>query len=90
MVPVFKSWRILATVFRISWVSMVVNVCLTGMLLFEVHVRLVRMRECGMVVLMAMRGCEMDPLFARTLVVGHMPVLVCMDKTIMMVLSWHP
>jgi hypothetical protein len=42
-----------------------------------------------MVVLMAMRGCEMDPLFAGPLVVGHMPVLVCMDQAIMMVFCWH-
>jgi hypothetical protein len=68
---------------------MVVNVGLTGMLLFEVHVRLVRMRQCGMVVLMAMRGCEMDPLFAGPLVVGHMQVLVRMDQTLMTVLCWH-
>jgi hypothetical protein len=68
---------------------MVVDVGLASMLFVHVLVRLMGMRLGCVVVLMTMCRSEMDPFFARALVVRDMPVLVGVDQTLMPVLLCH-
>ncbi len=68
---------------------MVVDVCLPEVLLLFILVGIVVVRHRGMVVLVAMRGHQVSDFFPVTVVVGHVAMVVVVNRSFVRVHVRH-